>query len=82
MCQNKRELVALSGFVKGCWKNLGNLNPAKLVETGRSLFEVTYRRNIAREFLQLCRCMSLSKSSALLLRKMKTAMYGNWTRII
>ncbi len=36
------ELVALSGLVKGFWKNLGNFNPAKPrfrpVETDKSLF--------------------------------------------
>ena len=54
MCQNKRELVALSGFVKGFWKNSGNLNPAKPVETGRSLFEVEILLESFFNFADVC----------------------------
>jgi len=53
---------------------LANFKPAKPVETGKSLFVGS---NIAREFVQLGRCISLSKSSALPLSKLRTAMYGS-----
>ncbi len=51
--------MAKVGFVEGFWENLANFTPARPVEKGEPLLG----RNIAREFVQLGRCISLSKSS-------------------
>ena len=68
------------GFVKGFWENLSKFKSAKLIETGKSLFR---GRNIAREFVQLGRCISLSKSSALSLSNWKPpCMDGSETVIV
>ncbi len=71
--------MAEIGLLEGFQENLTELQPAKPSETGKSLI---CGRNVAREFVQLGRCISLRKSSALPLTKLRTAMCSNWTVIV
>jgi len=61
--QHKLRLAAKLGFVEG-WEILAYFKPVKPVETGQCQ---CWGRNIAREHVQLGTCISVSKSSALLL---------------
>ena len=63
-------------FVEGPCEILAKFKPPKPVETGKSLF---LGRRVAREFVQLGRCISLSNSNHYALG---TAMYGSSTVII
>ena len=66
--------MAVIGFIEGFWETLANFEPANPAETGKFLIS---GRNIARQFVQLGRCISLSKSSALPRSKLGTAMHGS-----
>jgi len=77
--QNQGKLVAVIGFVEGFWEILAKFKPPKPDETGKCLF---WGKNVAREFVQLGRCMSLSESNALPLSKLETAMYGISTVVV
>ncbi len=74
MSQNWGELVARIGFVKGFWENLSISNLHNLLKQVSPCFEVGI---LLERFIELGRCVSLSKSSALPLSKLRTAMYGN-----